>query len=670
MWKRLNRPMPRQIGNPTLIDSSLDEESQAKLTDLYTTSALNNNGPNAHNDHALSGDQSDKKSHSGNGNVLRYDETRSKLFLAPCIISGPHLTSLPNSHRLKADHFAFPPFSKRTSSRLQTSHARPASSIYSQPSPEMRQDHPKLEIPRASSVYPDDVSPPDSPRTIDGARSSSPNISPITDSGSGFRGHTSHNRPFISNIPLPAQQSSGGTSAYISSWREKLGGQALGREMKTKWDAYSGEPNAQGRPASVIPGETKFDQYGHGTTTTITAAQPKQNIFSTTLRKVSKKDPAATAPPVREEWKGASGRSVIVPPVVEKPNPGGKSKAFPTPSQRRQKQGGLRQVTGLRTDGVHSSGQDSNGRNSPASPVIGRRSSPAHNRNEGPTPPRKNSRPAPDSTLRTIPPRSDSRSPQVIVSNHGNSQTLVESPSHFQDSSSPLTVITNESMPQPPQRRPVADVPPRISSMAISNDFSHMNLHNEPASRFSATTYNTTAPDSSPPSPRQSSEVPPPVPSHAPSTIPDRQPSPSVLNRKRPIPTAGTIAPPARKPTPSQLGNHSDRDSKSLPCQPADAEHVDRVTLLEAKLASLNRRKDNLQTVIHELTHVVQPSSVAYDLASRQEIKKTVEGLNTESAAVAKEIHETGLKLHRALKKRDENAMFEPTGLWVRRVTE
>jgi hypothetical protein len=97
---------------------------------------------------------------------------------------------------------------------------------------------------------------------------------------------------------------------------------------------------------------------------------------------------------------------------------------------------------------------------------------------------------------------------------------------------------------------------------------------------------------------------------------------------------------------------------------------VDRVAVIEAKLAALHRRQGNLQTVIHELTHVVQPSSIAYDIASRQEIKKTVEGLNTESAAVAKEIYETGMKLHRAWKKRDEQSMFEPTGLWVRRVTE
>jgi hypothetical protein len=131
--------------------------------------------------------------------------------------------------------------------------------------------------------------------------------------------------------------------------------------------------------------------------------------------------------------------------------------------------------------------------------------------------------------------------------------------------------------------------------------------------------------------------------------------------------TITRVTPPSRKPTPSEITFDT---SKSLPQSPPEANATDRVSLLEAKLDSLKRREGNLKIVIHELTHVVQPSSIAYDLASRQEIKKTVEGLNAELAAVAQEIHENGLKLHRAMKKRDENSLFEPTGLWVRRVTE
>ena len=95
---------------------------------------------------------------------------------------------------------------------------------------------------------------------------------------------------------------------------------------------------------------------------------------------------------------------------------------------------------------------------------------------------------------------------------------------------------------------------------------------------------------------------------------------------------------------------------------------MDKVTLLEAKLNALHKRRANIGTVINELTNVAQPSTISYDIASRGEIKKTVTTLNTELAQIAKEVHDTGLQLHRALKKRDMET--EPTGLWVRRVTE
>lgn len=53
----------------------------------------------------------------------------------------------------------------------------------------------------------------------------------------------------------------------------------------------------------------------------------------------------------------------------------------------------------------------------------------------------------------------------------------------------------------------------------------------------------------------------------------------------------------------------------------------------------------------------------------REEEKKKVEGLRSEEADIRREEHELGMRLHRALKRADNNAIFEPTGLWVRRVT-
>ena len=53
----------------------------------------------------------------------------------------------------------------------------------------------------------------------------------------------------------------------------------------------------------------------------------------------------------------------------------------------------------------------------------------------------------------------------------------------------------------------------------------------------------------------------------------------------------------------------------------------------------------------------------------REMEKMKIERLKTEEADVRREEHEIGLRLHRAWKRRDKEAVYEPTGLWVRRVT-
>lgn len=53
----------------------------------------------------------------------------------------------------------------------------------------------------------------------------------------------------------------------------------------------------------------------------------------------------------------------------------------------------------------------------------------------------------------------------------------------------------------------------------------------------------------------------------------------------------------------------------------------------------------------------------------REEEKRKVEGLKEEEADVRRQEHELGLRLHRAYKRRDKEAVYEPTVLWVRRVT-
>jgi hypothetical protein len=52
----------------------------------------------------------------------------------------------------------------------------------------------------------------------------------------------------------------------------------------------------------------------------------------------------------------------------------------------------------------------------------------------------------------------------------------------------------------------------------------------------------------------------------------------------------------------------------------------------------------------------------------KREIEKIkIEGLKLELSEVQREEYELGLKLHRAYKRQDREAEFEPTTLWVRR---
>ncbi|KAM5449168.1 hypothetical protein MaudCBS49596_004993 [Microsporum audouinii] len=181
----------------------------------------------------------------------------------------------------------------------------------------------------------------------------------------------------------------------------------------------------------------------------------------------------------------------------------------------------------------------------------------------------------------------------------------------------------------------------------LAQRFRGMGLSQEPCSRFSTTTYATTEPGSPPPN----------------SDAFD-QPLPDIGSRMQQFSVKNTT----RKPTPSQMTTVSETGT-SPQAQP-ETNITTRIEDIKAKLADLARRKTNIDTMIHELTQVIQPSSIAYDMATRSEVSKTVTSLNNELADIKKEEHELGLKLLRAYKKRDKGDIYanEPT-LWVKRVT-
>lgn len=566
---------------------------------------------------------------------------------------------------------------------------------------------PKLDIPRASSVYPDDVSPPDSPTTNEAGRSisrkSSMNISPITESPYTTAERDPANGKPSSHIPvLKKSQKYGGAREIFAGWRTKgARANSPGREPTptdlTRWDDFSGEPTTseKGKPAQAIPGAVNFDSEsspvtrneGLGVSTTISGGTlPRKRVGS--------KGTSEAPWPPREEWKGASGRHKIVNPLVDKPLPPGKSPTFPAGMQRRlgspPDQSSTRDVVSP-TTGRSSQCRTSQPKAPAARDVSSKRVDTVVNGESG-NPPRIDSVGAgknnPPRVMTTPAPQQVSQDPAQEL----DLQPLwhpAQKPVQFMpptltglssgDTRSPLArnpsteAMKDERQQFTPETTPSSD---RLLQDSVADEggfrttMHHLQLGEQPRSRFSATTYATTAYDSPPMTPETNSDSAlPPMP-----TPPMSTDSPSILNRKRPVPPAGIPSGKAttRKPTPSQMDVSSipemenDRHTKSLPKSPPELDAVDRVASLQATLDNLRRRRSNLQTVIHELTNVVQPSSITYDIASRQEIKKTVDGLSKELAEVMKEEHETGLKLHRAWKRSDENS-FESV-LWVRRI--
>ena len=439
----------------------------------------------------------------------------------------------------------------------------------------------------------------------------------------------------------------GATGTSLYGWKEKLA--KVSSPDKLRWDDYSGEPSEAGKPQQTTPSTARYDfEHAHGRNSPGMGnpAQPSsgqrgKNILTYKAKKKGRRE-SSEVMAERPEWKGASGRTTIVKPLIDKPLPSGKNATFP-PGKNHILDALDLQTLGNEFEnlGLGLKVKTTSEEHLPALVEF--------DESIKPTPPLKVGRNSPQSPLSSPntqgPPSDrrpsfDGRSP---LARNPSNEELQEKPSVNSSNLTPRNSRDNES--------------PKPTEDDFRSKMHHMHLEGQLPSRFSATTYATTAVDSPPATPRMSSDAPPPIPT----------PPLSVLNRKRPVPVAGVPSNKVmtRKPTPSQV----EITSKSLPKSPPENEAVDRVSSLQANLDNLHRRRANLQTVIHELTHVIQPSSIAYDMASRQEIKRTVTGLNWELAEVTKEEHETGLKLHRAMKRQDDNGMFEPTGLWVRRVT-
>ncbi|KAF4630362.1 hypothetical protein G7Y89_g7784 [Cudoniella acicularis] len=160
---------------------------------------------------------------------------------------------------------------------------------------------------------------------------------------------------------------------------------------------------------------------------------------------------------------------------------------------------------------------------------------------------------------------------------------------------------------------------------------------------------------------------------------------PSVLDRTRPkvgsVPRGGGMV--TRKAVNSStpvfisLKNSVDTkrgsgSGKSLPHTPAEVESRDLISSLQAQLDDLAHRRNNITKSIRQMTELMPTDSIVLTTEvrrKREEEKRKVEGLREEEADIRQQEHDIGLRLHRAWKRKDKEADYEPTGLWVRRVT-
>lgn len=505
---------------------------------------------------------------------------------------------------------------------------------------------------------------------------SSPDISPISDSPSllANRSPVFTSGRFSSNIPVAKK-----TRKFWN--RPSTNSPEQGSNL-THWDVYSGEPTTseKGKPPQTTPSAVKLNAEpgpgrlngnfeSFGTSTHISGG-------STIGRKrVASRDPN-NAPIVRPEWRGAGGRHKIVNPLLDKPLPPGKSPTFPAGSEKHQQDQRDQDRAAEFSKPRRSPQQLMTPQSRPSiilnDKELGQRvtSSDAKTENspDSLNPPafRQNTE-SPNPSLSTDDARSPlARNPSNEEMKDQRSRTLADVPQIKGKEAHSPHLQHSQTIPDGVSNNGDTERDSRQIESRFRADLQHIHLQDQPPSRFSSTTYATTTYDSPPTTPDLSSNSP------AMSTI-STTPN-SILNRKRPVPPAGMphSKVTARKPTPSELGTlnqAAEGKRKSLPKSPPEVQATSRIAGLQAKLDNLRQRRNNLQTVIHELTNVVQPSSIAYDMASRQEIKRTVDGLSKELAEIVKDEHETGLKLHRALKRDDEFAAYEPTSIWVRRVT-
>jgi hypothetical protein len=483
--------------------------------------------------------------------------------------------------------------------------------------------------------------------------------------------------PVLKRAPPTVQ-----TAELQSGPQQKFWDGKLAPNSKVKWDEYSGEPNSAGKAASVTPasyakGAPSADPRPMGYQVSVTGPEKSRNIsFGERVGRFGTKP---SPPPPVEPWARATGRSEIAPPLKYQP--------ATTPLQIPRKT--ISPSTDQDRSNALAAAIDRAPRLADTQPVTTEtRNFDMHNDFIKPIVPLK---------VEKTSPRSGLNSPTSPV-NKGLGITTFAYPSPItptnrsQRNESPVTIV-NQPIEQTLHPAFRTATPPYHVGESKQSEETPEKDKQEPASRFSWTTYNsaTTYQHSPPPSP------PPPLP----TTITPRQrvvtepasAASSILSRRRPVPQADRIPSspiPTPKPitdasvgmarirflapmTPSPLSPSSastvSNTSKALPAPPSQLSASDHISLLESQQEDLRIRRNNVYRLLNDLNNAAPPNPLLTDFKKSRLVEQRKKTYQEDLDGIKREEHEVGLKLHRAWKKREREEGGSGSALWVRRVT-
>lgn len=153
-----------------------------------------------------------------------------------------------------------------------------------------------------------------------------------------------------------------------------------------------------------------------------------------------------------------------------------------------------------------------------------------------------------------------------------------------------------------------------------------------------------------------------------------------------PLPTPHELAPPESVPklppipqqymptVPPTSSTHPPQLTQRPPSPPRtppkDEQPRDHIEQLEYEQEQLEVRRSAIRREMWDLEQLLPPNPSTHNPVAREDMGRRLTELAKELADVEKEVHETGMKLHRAWRRRDKKMGIEgPTHLWVSRVS-